>query len=142
MLIPVIPYSQQTAYSCSAAVLQMVVRHFTGRRMLHGVAVHATRCRPDGCMMADLRKVIHRYGLKTRKIAVRIRAFRQALDQGRLVVVDDNRTYVDSHVILAIGHTPQGFWVVDPVKGKPTRPACRRVVRAAEEAFTVYGNSE
>ena len=139
MIIPIFPSRQWTSYSCSAAVLQMVVRHFTGERLSHLAAIRGTQCRPDGCMMAFLRLVIrNRYGLRSRVIPVGIRSFRQQLNRGRLVVVDDNRTYVNSHVIVLNGHTRQRFWIVDPVIGLPTWPRCRRVVTAAQEAFAVW----
>lgn len=138
-LIPIVPYRQWTPYSCSAAVLSMVVRHCTALRIPHRDAMKATRCRPDGCTMDRLRRVLRKYGVSSKVIQPGIRTFRQELDRGRLLVVDDNSTYKNSHVMVVNGHTRQRFWIVDPVIGIPTLRSCRRVVRAAQEAFAVWG---
>jgi len=137
-LIPIVPSRQWTPYSCSAAVLSMVVRHLTKRRIPHPVAIKATGCRPDGCGMARLRGVLRKYGVSSKVIKPGIRTFRQELDRGRLLVVDDNRTYVNSHVMVVNGHTRQRFWIVDPVIGIPSLRNCRRVARSCQEAFSVW----
>lgn len=133
----VIPSRQWTGYSCTATMLQMCVRYFTGRRVSHLEAIRVTRCRPDGCSMAQLQKAMNKFGLKTRALRVGIRSIRTALDAGSLVVADDNKTYTSGHVILVTGHTRTRFWVIDPVLGFPTLPTCRRVIANAEESFVV-----
>jgi len=88
--------------------------------------------------MAKLRRVLRKYGVSSKVIKPGIRTFRQELDRGRLLVVDDNSTYVNSHVMVVNGHTRQRFWIIDPVIGIPSLRNCRRVARSCQEAFSVW----
>lgn len=134
----VFPYRQWFSFSCSAATFSTLVRHLTGLRVPHSDAIQITGCRPDGCTMARLRRVLRKYGIASKVIQPGIRNFRQELDRGRLLVVDDNRTYINSHVMVVHGHTRHRFWIIDPVIGLPTMRNCRRVARSCQEAFAVW----
>ena len=88
--------------------------------------------------MAKMRTVLRRHGVKSETVPIGIRSFRQELDRERLLVVDDNRPYVNSHVMIVNGHTRQRFWIMDPMIGLPTMRNCRRVVGSAAQAFAVW----
>jgi hypothetical protein len=137
MMHSIVPVRQWRTYDCGAAVLRMGVRHLAGVRLSWRAAIDATGCQPEGVSFARLKKAFRRFGLSVGRIE-RIRSIRQALDSARLVVIDDNKTYSESHVILIIGHTRKHLWVIDPMVGFPTLRSLRRVVNSADEAFSIY----
>lgn len=66
------------------------------------------------------------------------RRVEDALRQGRYVVIDDDRTYSVSHVMILPGPLSASLvWVADPMLGIPTIRTYRRVVRSATMAFAV-----
>ena len=138
MIHKVRPFRQWRGYDCGAAVLRMGVLYLTGRRLSCQRAVLETGCNPDGVSFTKLKRVLRAFGVSVGRMGVGIRVIRKALDGGRLVVIDDNNTYVDSHVILVVGHTHTRFWVIDPIVGIPALRSCRRVIRSADACFTIY----
>lgn len=138
MIHPVLPLRQWRPYDCGAAVLRMGVRHLTGKMLSYWRAVRETGCRPCGVYFTPLKKTFRRFGVSVGNLDLGTRAIRQALDAGKLVVIDDNHTYENSHVVLITGHTRTHFWLIDPMVGVPTMRPCRRVIRGAESAFTIF----
>ena len=61
-----------------------------------------------------------------------------ALRQGQYVVIDDDRTYLVSHVMILLGPLSKHLvWVADPMIGLPAIRTYRRVVKSATMAFAV-----
>jgi len=139
MIIPVWPCRQWTRYSCSAAVLQMGIRHVTGQRLNHLAAIRLTECQPDGCTLARLQSVFRKQGARVRSVRLSVRVFSRVLDDGHLIVAGDTLSWREDHVILVIGYTANRFWIIDPIIGLATLRAKRFVVLSADSAFEIGG---
>ena len=129
---------QLRPYSCSAAVLQMVVKHLTGERMRHIDAIDYTDCKPDGCTMVLLQCAIRKFDIVTGKCAKRQASIRKALDEDKLIIIDDNTSYKEPHVELITGYSGKRFWVVDPMRLWPRFRQGKDVIKSAETCFTAY----
>ena len=132
-------YRQWNGWSCGAEVLRMGVRALTGEVIPRQDAEAILGCHPDGVYFTKLKKVFRRYGVKggntfepSRKRLV------DALLAGKFVVIDDDTTYHECHVVILPGYfTSRLVWCADPAIGVPTIRTYRRVVKAATEAFTL-----
>ena len=61
-----------------------------------------------------------------------------ALRQGWYVVIEDERTYAEGHVMMLPAYLSTNlFWVADRNVGFPTIRTYRRVVKSATMAFAV-----
>jgi ABC-type bacteriocin/lantibiotic exporter with double-glycine peptidase domain len=141
MIHAVRPIRQWHGYDCGAAVLRMGVLYLTGRRLTRRRAILETGCNPDGVSFTRLKRVFRDFGVSVGRLAVSTSIIRKALDKGRLVVIDDNNTYAESHVILIVGYTRKHFWVIDPIIALPTRRSHRRVTQSADACFSVYAKA-
>jgi hypothetical protein len=129
---------QLRPYSCSASVLQMIVRELIDEKISHADAIQLTECKPDGCTMRRLQKALREFGIVVGKCAKRQTAIRKALDDDKLVIIDDNRTYDVSHVTVIPAYVGKRFWVADPMRPLPRLNRGKDVIKRAEECFTAY----
>lgn len=90
--------------------------------------------------MAKLRRTFRKYGVRTgHMFKPTPKRIHDLLDQDKIIVVDDNRTYVEEHVIIIPARlTRRLLWVADPMLGIPTLRTIDRVVRSGREAFAIY----
>ena len=129
---------QLRPYSCSAAVLQMVIKHLTGDKIRHVDAIEYTDCRPAGCTMARLKTAIRQFDVTVGTCPKRQASIRRALDEDKLVIIDDSDSYKEPHVELITGYGGSRFWVVDPMRLWPRFRAGKNVIKSADECFTAY----
>ena len=89
--------------------------------------------------MTTLQRMFRRYLVQTvRMFKPTKRRVADALRQGWYVVIEDERTYAEGHVMMLPAYLSTNlFWVADPNFGFPTIRTYRRVVKAATEAFTL-----
>ena len=132
-------YRQWNGWSCGAEVLRMGVKVVTGHVIPRKEAEEILGCNPDGVCFTKLKTVFRRYGVTVGKTFKPTAAnVRQALSEGKYVVIDDDRTYDECHVIMLPGcFTRNLVWCADPMIGLPTLRTYRRVTKSATEAFTV-----
>lgn len=132
-------YRQWNDYSCGAEVLRMGVRALMGQVIPRREAEDILGCNPDGVYFTKLKMVFRRYGVKVGKtFKPTPKHLVDALLAGKYVVIDDDETYQDCHVIMLAGHFTRGLvWCADPMIGLPALRTYRRVVQSATEAFTV-----
>ena len=134
------PYCRQwNGYSCGAEVLRMGVKATIGRTIPRGEAESVLGCRPNGTYMTTLQRTFRQYGVQAgRMFAPTRRRVADAFRQGQYVVIDDDRTYSVSHVMILPGHLSAHLvWVADPMIGLPTIRTYHRVVKSATMAFAV-----
>ena len=134
------PYCRQwNGYSCGAEVLRMGVRAATGRTIPRQEAESVLGCRPNGTYMTTLQRTFRQYGVQAgRMFKPTRRRVAGTLQAGKLVVIDDDRTYSVSHVMILPGYLSERLvWVADPMIGLPTVRTYRRVIRSATMAFAV-----
>ena len=132
-------YRQWNGWSCGAEVLRMGVKATTGKAIPRREAEAILGCYPDGVYFTKLKKVFRRYGVTVGKTfkPTHMRVA-DALLAGKYVVIDDDQTYRECHVILLPGvFAGNWIWCADPMIGIPTLRTYKRVVRSATEAFTV-----
>ena len=89
--------------------------------------------------MTTLRRMFRRYWVQTvRMFKPTKRRVADALRQGWYVVIEDERTYAEGHVMMLPAYLSTNlFWVADPNVGFPTIRTYRRVVKSATMAFAV-----
>lgn len=122
-------FKQETAFSCTASVLQMLHLYYKGREISHTEAIAKLKCEPDGAELIEIGKVMEMPSKELKSFVSVARALRK----GHPVIADDNKTYQDSHAILIVGATPQGFYFLDPAKGKQLWRSFSWFARAATE---------
>ena len=132
-------YRQWNGYSCGAEVLRMGVKAIRGRTISRREAESVLGCRPNGTYMTTLQRTFRRYGVRAGSMfAPTKRRVAAALQAGKFVVIDDDRTYSVSHVMILPGFLSKRLvWVADPMLGIPTIRTYRRVVGSATMAFAV-----
>lgn len=132
-------YRQWNGWSCGAEVLRMGVKAVRGRTIPRREAESVLGCRPNGTYMTTLQRTFRRYGVQAgRMFRPTKRRVEDALRQGRYVVIDDDRTYSVSHVMILPGPLSARLaWVADPMIGIPTIRTYRRIIRSATMAFSV-----
>ena len=136
----IFPYCRQwNRYSCGAEVLRMGVKAITGQSIPRHDAESVLRCRPNGTYMTTLQRIFRQYGVQAgRMFKPTRRRVADALRQGQYVVIDDDRTYSVSHVMILPGCLSAHLvWVADPMIGLPTIRTYHRVVKSATMAFAV-----
>ena len=89
--------------------------------------------------MTTLQRMFRRYWVQTgRMFKPTRRRVADALRQGWYVVIDDEQTYAEGHVMMLPAYLSTNLvWVADPMIGLLTTSTYRRVVKAATEAFTL-----
>jgi hypothetical protein len=115
----------------------MCVRFLTGKRVSHGQAIEDLGCYPDGVSMTRLQKILRGHGVRVGRCKHRQRDIRDALAAGKLVVIDDNDTYTEPHVVVIFAQLGKRFVVADPVRALPRVRRGRDVIKGAEALFTV-----
>ena len=109
-------YLQLTAYSCSAAVYQTVVRALTGKHISHYQAMRDVRCTRSGTDDKDLKKALREHGLRIRTVGRKVVKFNAVLDEGGVVVTSDMETYDEPHCICVCGRIGRWWIVNDPAR--------------------------
>ena len=134
------PYCRQwNGYGCGAEVLRMGVKAITGHAIPRHDAESVLGCRPNGTYMTTLQRTFRQYGVQAgRMFKPTRRRVAGTLQAGKLVVIDDDRTYSVSHVMILPGYLSENLVLVaDPMIGLPTIRTYRRVVKSATMAFAV-----
>lgn len=133
-------YRQFNGYSCGAEVLRMGVKALTGQKISRRHAIELLDCDPDGVSMSKLRSTFRSYGVGVSRLFTPTRRrIHQLLDQDKILVIDDNATYTNKHVIIIPARLTQRLlWVADPVLGIPTLRTIERIVRSSDRAFAIY----
>ena len=89
--------------------------------------------------MTTLQRMFRRYWVQTvRMFNPTKRRVADALRQGWYVVIEDERTYAEGHVMMLPAYLSTHLvWVEDPMIGLPTIRTYRRVVKSATMACAV-----
>lgn len=114
-------FQQWTSYSCTAAVLQMVLHHVSGKSLNHFEAIKLMGCKPDGGYLTDIPIVIRSLGYKIAANNIsEVNKLKHALSHGYVVISMDACSHANDHAILVTGYNADGYWLVDPILAIPT----------------------
>lgn len=120
--------AQNRGYSCGASVLQIVTRYFKGYHISHEKAIELTRCKPDGSNTKDIKRALKKIGLNGKLIRRHEITIKKRINEGNLVIINDNFTYSpDDHWILISGYTENFFYIFDPNTNEIRRRAKHKV---------------
>lgn len=109
-------FQQWTPYSCTAAVLQMVLHYVSGHALSHRDAIKIMQCKPDGALLVDIIKNIRKLGCHIESVKTRTTAkLKEKLEAGYVAIACDDESHVHNHAILVVGCNADGFWLIDPI---------------------------
>lgn len=135
--MPIPIYQQKYAYSCVAAVTQMIYGFYTGKHLPHAKAVELTGCNPDGAELIVAAQVSKMLCGSTHRKRRTLLSAKHELTKKSLVVCNDDRSYVDPHAILLCGATPAGVYVCDPNTALIEWRSDKWLLRAGANEFIV-----
>lgn len=129
---------QWTTYSCGAACLQWVLRRWGKPCPSHGVAIAELGCKPNGTTFGRMVKAFKRYGVAAKKLrSMSVAVITAHLEQGAVVLINDNQTYKHDHFEVIAGVSGNNFLVYDPVWGIKVRRPKASVLGAAEAMYAL-----
>ena len=113
------------------------------KRMSQREAVRLTGCRPNGVTINKLQRIFNNEGFTVRPIDLRGGRILRSLKAGRIVVIDDNKTWDDPHVVLVCGRNNEVLNIFDSManggQGGRRRRKVENVISDATEAFEIWG---